>query len=209
MFQDRIDAGRQLGEALVPRVSGPDVVMGVARGGVVVAAEVAAALGAPLDVAISRKLGAPNNPELGVGAVAPGVRVIDERLVRRLGIGASYLEAEATRQEAEIERRLLAYRGDGPTPSLRGATVVVVDDGVATGVTSTATLRWVRAAGAAWVVFAAPVGPEGVDAVLARECDDCVILCTPADMRAVGQWYEAFGQTSDDEVRATLSAQPR
>lgn len=184
----------------------PSIVLGVPRGGVIVAAEVAVVLGAVLDVVVPRKLGAPGDPELGIGAVAPGVRVIDRSLVRRLKVSDAYLDDEATRQIEEMERRTLAYRGGRAFPDLEGATVAVVDDGVATGATAIAALRWVRAQGAGRVVFAAPVGPPGVLPRLKRECDECVLVLTPADLRAVGQWYEMFEQTSDDEVQAALSA---
>jgi predicted phosphoribosyltransferase len=207
VFADRRDAGRRLAVALSEeRIDPPVVVLGVARGGVIVAGEVARALGARLDVVIPRKLGAPGNPELGIGAVAPGVRVVDPVAIARLGIDDAYVEAEAARQEAEIERRLDAYRGGADAADLAGATAVVVDDGVATGVTAIAALRWARRQGAAAVVFAAPVGPRGVERRLAGECDRCVVPVTPADLRAVGQWYERFDQTTDDEVRAALAA---
>ncbi len=182
----------------------PVVVLGVARGGVVVAAEVARALDAPLDVVIPKKLGAPGNPELGIGAVAPGVRVVDRASLAVLGISAGYVEAEARRQEAEIERRTAAFHEGKPPADLHGATAIVVDDGVATGVTALAALRWARAQGASQVIFAAPVGPKGIERRLGRDCDRCVVLLAPGDLRAVGQWYERFDQTTDAEVRDAL-----
>ncbi len=113
-------------------------------------------------------------------------------------------EDEIARQEREIERRTAAYRGDRPPPALEGRTAVIVDDGVATGATAVAALRWARAAGAARVVLAAPVGPAGIEARMSPECDDCVILHTPADLRAVGQWYQRFDQVEDRDVRLAL-----
>jgi putative phosphoribosyl transferase len=204
VYIDRVDAGRRLGNELAGTVEPPIVVLGVARGGVVVAAEVASILDAPLDVVIPRKLGAPGNPELGVGAVAPGVRVLDRDIMEAVGAGDAYVEAETTRQEAEIARRTVSYREGRPPVDLREATAIVVDDGVATGVTATAALRWARAQGASSVVFAAPVGPRGVERRLEAACDRCVVPETPADLRAVGQWYERFDQTTDDEVTAAL-----
>jgi putative phosphoribosyl transferase len=204
VFRDRVDAGQRLGRALGDLLGGPATVLGIARGGVIVAAEVARVLDAELDVVIPRKLGAPGNPELGIGAVAPGVRVIDERAMRMLRVPPPYVDAEVERQEAEIERRLRAYRGDRPGPDLVGTTTIVVDDGVATGVTAVAALRWARGQGASPLLFGAPVGPAGVETRLANECDRCVVLETPGDLRAVGQWYRVFDQTTDDEVRAAL-----
>jgi putative phosphoribosyl transferase len=204
VYIDRADAGRRLGNVLAGTVEPPVVVLGVARGGVVVAAEVARILDAPLDVVIPRKLGAPGNPELGIGAVAPGVRVLDRRTMEAVGAGDAYVEAETARQEAEIARRTVSYREGRPSVDLRGATAIVVDDGVATGVTAIAALRWARAQEASSVVFAAPVGPRGVERRLDEACDRCVVPETPADLRAVGQWYERFDQTSDDEVTSAL-----
>ena len=204
MFADRVDAGRQLAQELDGTVAAPAVVLGIARGGVIVGAEIARVLEAPLDVVICRKLGAPGNPELGIGAVAPGVRVTDGSTLRALGVDDAYLEAETARQVAEIARRLAAYRRGREPVELAGVSAVVVDDGVATGVTAIAALRWARAQAAATVIFAAPVGPAGIERRLEGECDRCVVSVTPGNLRAVGQWYERFDQTTDDEVRLAL-----
>jgi putative phosphoribosyl transferase len=204
VFRDRQEAGERLAAALRERIEGPAVVLGIPRGGVVVAAPVAAALGAQLDVVIPRKLGAPGNPELAVGAVAPGVRVIQSRVARAVGASPAYLDQEVARQEREIERRTELYRGDRASPALEGATVIVVDDGVATGATAIAALRWARAQAASRVVFAAPVGPAEVERRLGPDCDDCIVLETPRDLYAVGAWYDRFDQVTDDEVRDTL-----
>jgi putative phosphoribosyl transferase len=205
MFRDRRQAGELLADALSDRVTPPLVVLGVPRGGVVVASPVAERLGAPLDVVVPRKVRAPGNPELGVGAVAPGVRVLDEDVVRRLGIDPGYLEHEIALEQEEVERRTAAYRGDRPPVDLAGATAVVVDDGVATGGTAIAALRWARNAGASRVVFAAPVGPAGTATRLGPDADDVVLLEEPRTFLAVGEWYERFEQTTDEEVRAALA----
>jgi putative phosphoribosyl transferase len=175
-------------------------VLGIPRGGVVVAAEVARALGAPLDIVIPRKVGAPGNPELGLGAVAPGVRVLDERLIRDLGVSSAYLEREIEAQEREIERRSAAYRGDRPPLVLDERTAIVVDDGVATGGTAAAALRWARQAGASHVVLAVPVAPRQAVSMLSREADEVVVLATPEPFFAVGQWYDRFDQVPDEDV---------
>jgi putative phosphoribosyl transferase len=206
MFRDRRDAGARLAAALEGTVDTPALVLGIPRGGVIVALPVALALRAPLDVIVPRKLGAPHNAELGIGAVAPGVLIVDDRLVRILGVPEGYIEDEAAAQESEIQRRVVAYRGERPPLDLADRTVVLVDDGVATGVTAIAALRSARKAGASRVVFAAPVGPAGIEQILEPECDACVVLETPAMFGAVGEWYERFGQVSDDEVRAALDA---
>jgi len=208
MFEDRTDAGHQLAGALQWLLAPGGVVLGVARGGVVVAAPVARALGASLDVVVPRKLGAPGNPELGIGAIAPGVRVLDDDLVRRLGVDPAYLDAEIARQEAEIERRTAAYRGARPAVPLTDRTVVIVDDGIATGVTAMAAVAWARAAGAREVLVAAPVGAQPSIRALEGVADQVVVPSIPPNFAAVGQWYERFDQTSDDEVRAALSEAP-
>jgi len=182
------------------------IVLGIPRGGIVVAAPVADTLQAPLDVVVPRKLGAPGNPELAIGAVAPGVRVLDDQLLRSLGIPERYVEEEIERQEEEIRRRTERYRSGGAAATIAGATVVIVDDGVATGATAIAALRWVRAQGAARVVFAVPVGPRGTIRRLAEDADEVVVMETPPSFAAVGEWYETFDQVQDDEVVRILGA---
>ncbi len=200
MFRDRIDAGRRLADALT-HLEGEDVVvLGVPRGGVEVAAEVARVRRWPLDIVIPRKIGAPSNPELGLGAIAPGVRVLDERMIRSLRVSQAYLEGEVAAQEEEIRRRTEAYRGGRSAVPVAGKVAVVVDDGVATGGTAAAALRWARAAGASRVILAVPVAPPEAVARLSKEADEVVALATPEPFFAVGQWYERFPQTSDDEV---------
>jgi predicted phosphoribosyltransferase len=205
VFRDREEAGRALAAALHGRVDRAHaLILAIPRGGVIVAAPVARALDAPLDVVIPHKLGAPHNPELAIGAVAPGVRVLDDGLTRALNVPDGYIEDEVAAQEAEIERRTTLYRDDRPAPVFAGTTAVVVDDGVATGATSMAALRWARAQGSARVVFAAPVGPVAALRLLADECDDVVILETPRSFRAVGEGYDRFDQVTDEQVLAVL-----
>jgi predicted phosphoribosyltransferase len=181
------------------------VILAIPRGGVIVAAPVGRTLGAPLDVVIPHKLRAPDNPELAIGAIAPGVRVLDERLIRVLHVPDVYIEEEVVAQEAEIERRTRLYRGDRPDPSFAdGISAVVVDDGVATGATAVAALRWARAQDPARVVFAAPVGPRSAPRLLAPECDEAVVLEIPPSFRAVGEWYDRFDQVTDRQVLDVL-----
>lgn len=204
IFEDRIDAGERLAEALKEHV-GPDaVVLGIPRGGVIVAEVVARTLGVPLDVVVPRKVGAPGNPELGLGAVAPGVRVLDPWLIERLGVTEEYLEREIAAEEAETVRRLRVYRGDRPPLDLTGKTAIVIDDGVATGGTAVAALRWARAQGAERVILAVPVAPPQTMERLRHEADDVVVLATPEPFFAVGEWYRRFDQTTDEEVVEAL-----
>jgi putative phosphoribosyl transferase len=206
IFADRAEAGGRLAKALVEYSGTDSVVLAIPRGGVVVARAVASALGAPLDVVVPRKVGAPGNPELGLGAVAPGVRVLDERLIRSLRVTPEYLEREIAAQEREIERREHAYREGRAPADVRGKVAIVVDDGIATGGTAAAALRWARANGAATVVLAVPVAPVQSLEKLREDADRIVVLATPEPFLAVGEWYRTFDQTGDDEVVAILAA---
>jgi putative phosphoribosyl transferase len=203
-FLDRVEAGELLGEVLAGLVRPPAVVLGIPRGGVVVAARVAARLGAPLDVVVPRKVGAPGNPELAVGAVADGVQAIDEPAIRRLGLDMAAVRAEVARQTVEVARRTAAYRRGLPPLELSGRTAVLVDDGVATGWTCAAAASYTRRAGAARVLAAVPVGPPGLAERLAPVVDQVIVLVTPDPYLNVGQVYERFGQVDDAEVLRCL-----
>jgi putative phosphoribosyl transferase len=205
LFADRREAGERLAESLAPLRDEPLVVLGIPRGGVEVAAVVAETLGAPLDVVIPRKVGAPGNPELGLGAVAEGVQVLDQHLIGLLGVSDRYLRSEIAAQEEEIRRRSAAYRGQRPPAELAGRIAIVIDDGVATGGTAAAALRWARSRGASRVILAVPVAPpEGVRR-LAKEADEVRALASPEPFYAVGQWYEEFPQVSDEQVVEMLA----
>src|SRR5262245_31736737 len=205
IFADRVQAGERLGLALADRVGPDTVVLAIPRGGVIVGEAVARAIGASLDVVVPRKIGAPGNPELGLGAVAPGVRVLDPRMVSGLGVSDEYLEREIASQESEIERRQHANREGRPPVAVRARAAVVVDDGVATGGTATAALRWARAQGATRVILAVPVAPRQALERLASEADEVVVLETPEPFFAVGEWYRDFDQTTDREVVSALA----
>jgi putative phosphoribosyl transferase len=205
IFADRAEAGERLAVALGELAGEDVVVLAIPRGGVIVGEVVARAIGAPLDVVIPRKIGAPGNPELGLGAIAPGVRVLDDRIVRALGVTREYLEREIAAQEQEIERRQLAYREGRPPVDVRGKVAVVVDDGIATGGTAAAALRWAGSRGAREVVLAVPVAPPASLARLRDEADRIVVLATPEPFLAVGEWYRTFDQTTDDEVVSALA----
>jgi putative phosphoribosyl transferase len=154
---------------------------------------------------VPRKVGAPGNPELGLGAIAPGVRVLDERMVQMLAVSRQYVEQEIASQEREIARRMAAYRAGRAPADVAGRTAIVVDDGVATGGTAVAAVRWARAQGASRVVLAVPVAPGAALQRLREEADEVVVLAAPEPFFAVGEWYRRFDQVSDEEVVAALA----
>jgi putative phosphoribosyl transferase len=200
-FADRADAGQALAARITELPLDAPVVLALPRGGVPVGFQVARALGAPLEVLVARKVGAPGQPELGIGAVAegPGTPVITP-LATRVGVDEQRFAQLVETERAELERRVRHYRGGRPLPDLAGRDVVVVDDGLATGVTAEAALGSVRAAHPRQVVLAVPVAaPDSVDR-LARVADLVVAVHTPAGFRAVGSWYDDFSQTTDAEV---------
>jgi predicted phosphoribosyltransferase len=207
-FRDRSEAGRVLARLLEERLAGDAdvVVLGLPRGGVPVAYEVARALRAPLDVFVVRKLGVPGRSELAMGAIAAGgTRVLDRDLLTALRIPARAVETVAGRELLELERRTRAFRGDRPEPAVAGKTVVLVDDGLATGSTMRAAVEALRAQSPRRVVVAVPVGSAASCRETARHVDDVVCAETPEPFLAVGQGYEDFEPTSDDEVRAILA----
>lgn len=205
IFADRRDAGDHLAAALESLRGEDVVVLGIPRGGVEVAAAVAQALNALLDVVIPRKVGAPGNPELGLGAVAEDVEVLDQHLIKVLNVSEDYLRQEIAAQREEIARRSALYRSGRPPVDLTDKVAVVVDDGVATGGTAAAALRWARAKGAKRVVLAVPVAPGDAVRRLEAEADRVVALATPEPFYAVGQWYGSFPQVSDEQVIELLS----
>jgi putative phosphoribosyl transferase len=210
-FRNRREAGAQLAERL-RRYAGRDdvVVVGLPRGGIPVAFEIARGLGAPLDVFLVRKLGVPGHEELAVGAIATGgVRVVNRRLVEHLGLTPEVIDAIAARERRELERRRRAYRDDRPPPDLTGRTVILVDDGLATGSTMWAAVQAVREQHPARVVVAVPVGAPDTCAALGEVADEVVCLRTPEPFGSVGGWYEDFEQTSDEEVRELLAQASR
>jgi predicted phosphoribosyltransferase len=205
-FADRVDAGRRLASALRGEVPGDAVVLGLPRGGVPVAAVVAEQLGVPLDVLVVRKLGLPRQPELGLGAVGEdGVRVINDSLVASSGVSSDALAAVEQQERAEVEARARRLRKGGATIDLRDRTVVLVDDGVATGSTMLAACRVARARGAAKVVVAVPVGAGEALKQLRSVADEVICLATPRRFIGVGQWYRNFRQTGEAEVVALLA----
>jgi putative phosphoribosyl transferase len=214
-FHDRADAGRQLAQALSAYAGQPDVhVLGLPRGGVPVAFEVAQALHAPLDVFLVRKLGVPGHEELAFGAIASGgVRVLNQDVVQSMRLGEATIDRIAAREEQELLRRSGAYRGERPPLDVADRAVIVVDDGLATGATMRAAVKALRQMGPARIVVAVPVGAPETCAMLDAEADELVCPLRPAAFYAVGAWYENFGQTSDEEVqtllrRAATSASP-
>jgi predicted phosphoribosyltransferase len=206
LFRDRADAGRQLAEELTAYADRPDVlVLALPRGGVPVAYEVARALHAPLDVFLVRKLGVPGHAELAMGALATGgVRVLNEDVVEGLRIPEEVIDEVAAEEQRELQRREAAYRGDRPPLDVRGRTVILVDDGLATGASMRAAVAALRQQRPAQIVIAVPVAAAETCAELRTEVDDLVCAHTPRPFYAVGLWYEDFSQTTDAEVHDLL-----
>jgi putative phosphoribosyl transferase len=206
LFADRADAGRQLAEELRDYGGRGDVVvLGLPRGGVPVAYEVASRLGAPLDVFLVRKLGVPGHVELAMGAVAPGgIEVLNRDLIDELAISAASVEQVAARERQELERRDAVFRGDRALTPLTGKTVILIDDGLATGATMEAAVAALRRMNPGAIVVAVPVGARETCDRLAPLADKLICLATPTPFAAVGQWYEDFSQTTDEEVKALL-----
>jgi putative phosphoribosyl transferase len=206
-FRDRRDAGRQLASRLASFAGrGNVLVLGLARGGVPVAFEVACALAVPLDVLIIRKLGVPDQRELAMGAIASGgVRVLNARIVRQIPDAEAVIEQVAAAEQRELERRETQYRGDRAAAEVRGKVVIVVDDGLATGASMRAAVLALRQRVAAQVVVAAPIGSPEACAKLGGEADELICLTAPMGFAAVGQGYDDFSQTTDDEVRRLLA----
>lgn len=207
-FSDRREAGRELA-SLLPVSLRPDdvIVLALPRGGVPVAYEIARALGATLDVFLVRKLGTPGHPELAMGAIASGgIRVLNDEVVQHLNIPPELIDAVAEREQSELERREAAYRQGRPMPSLRNRTVILVDDGLATGSTMKAAVKAVKQELPARVIVAVPVGAPETCHALADIADEVICARMPEAFSAVGQWYRDFTQTTDDEVSELLSA---
>jgi putative phosphoribosyl transferase len=206
-FSNRTEAGRLLAEKLVKYAGRPDVtVLGLPRGGVPVAFEVAQRLGLPLDVFIVRKLGVPGFEELAVGAIASGgVRVLNKDVMRAIPNADEVIETITVKETVELQRREQSYRDGRPAPELRDRTVILVDDGLATGATMRAAVKALRERGAAKIVVAVPVGPPDTCREFEEEADEVVCAAVPEFFQAVGQYYDDFSQTGDDEVRALLA----
>lgn len=201
VFRDRQDAGRRLAEELIRYRGENPVVLSLPRGGVPVGYEIARALEAPLDVFVARKLGTPGRPELAIGAVAPGgVLILNERLARWLEFSEEQIERIAAKERAEMGRRLRLFRGERTAPAVKDKTVLLVDDGIATGMTARAAILSLRRQRPRRLVLAVPVCAARTAGELRSEVDELVCLVAPTDLLAVGFWYENFEQTSDDEV---------
>jgi len=205
LFKDREEAGKKLAQALDKFVGRQAVVLGMPRGGVVVATEVAQALDAPLDIVVTRKIGAPGEPEFALGAVTQEEEVIvDRQAAESVGATAEYLREEARKKKSEVRERMRSLRGDLPYPNLEGKIVIIVDDGIATGNSMRAAVQSVRRRGPKEVVVAVPVGPSEVVAEIAREGAQVVCLEQPSFFFAIGQFYNNFEQVDDSEVRRLL-----
>ena len=206
MFTDRTDAGRQLADVLADHDLDADIVLAVPRGGLPVGRIVADRLHVPLDIVVARKLGAPQNSELAIGSVASdGTIWLNDSLIAQFGVDDASLEAQIERERQTAQATVERYRGDRPSLDVDGKRVVIVDDGVATGATTIACLRQIRAAGADYVVLAVPVAPPDTAERLLAEADAVICVETPPHFSAVGQFYESFEQVSDEQAEAYLS----
>jgi putative phosphoribosyl transferase len=206
MFRDRTQVGKLLGERIRKMKLTNPIVLAIPRGGLPVAKEIALAVKAPLDVVITRKIGAPGEPEYAVGAVTQeGEMIIDEQAVRSLVISDNYLRQESARQAGEIKERMRKYRGDRPSPELAGRTVIIVDDGVATGSTMLAAIRSVKMKRPSSIILAVGVAPPDTVMKLSKEVDKVVCLDTPEPFYAIGEFYEQFEQVDDEESRRILN----
>lgn len=204
-FEDRSDAGRRLASALLERDIEADIVLAIPRGGLPLGRAIADALGVPLDIVVASKISAPDNPEFAIGAAASdGSAWLDEGTIDRLGIDEAYVDREREHEVENARTKADRYRGGRAAPDLTGKTVVVVDDGMATGSTAIAAARLVRERGADRVVVAVPVGPPDTVDTLRTVADEVVCLSTPSGFRAVGQFYTRFDQVSDEEAMAYL-----
>lgn len=205
IFENRADAGRQLAAKLATYAGGDTCVLALPRGGVPVAYEVARALGVPLDVFVVRKIGAPGREELAIGAIASGgVRVLNEETIAALAVDPKTIEEITERESRELRRREEAYRGNLPAPDVANRTVILIDDGLATGASMYAAVLALRQRGPKEIVVAVPVAPPDTCAVLEQYVDALIVLAMPEPFRGVGAWYADFSQTSDDDVRALL-----
>jgi predicted phosphoribosyltransferase len=211
LFHDRREAGQRLAARLAPWRDYPSViVLGIPRGGVIVAAEVARALHSPLDIWLTRKLGAPGEPELAIGAIASdGTMVLDEQLIRSLKVPGKFIEQVRDRELGEIRRRMELFRQGRPSPDLQNRVLILCDDGVATGATTITALRALKKSSPARLILAVPVAPASIVPALERECDELVILATPDPFLAVGRFYAEFDQTTDEQVIAGLNESTR
>jgi putative phosphoribosyl transferase len=202
IFKDRIDAGQKLAEALEKYKNAKDtVILALPRGGVVTGFEVAKELNLPLDIVVPRKIGAPGNPEFAIGAITEtGEGIFDEETIKTYGISKDYIENETKKEKAEAERRLKLYRGERPCLVLKDKTVILLDDGLATGLTMRAAIKTVKTHEPKKIIVAFPVGASDSIEILKREADEVVYLDAPFFFGAVGAFYEEFGQTTDEEV---------
>jgi predicted phosphoribosyltransferase len=207
IFHDRTDAGKQLARILPESIKNRDpVILALPRGGVPVAAEIARSWGVPFDILVVRKIGVPGAEETAMGAIAgSGIKVLDRNLINRLGLGEEEVEAVVERELSELRRREKLYRGDRPAPDIDGRTVVLVDDGIATGSTMFAAITLLRSQRAGRIVVAAPVAAPVTVERLREKADDVFIVLEPEYFRAVGRWYDDFSETSDDQVRSLLA----